>query len=370
MKKSPDNTYYISTSIPELGNALTKARRDVETLAERRGMRAVRFAAENTAGGRTVKRVKLALCGLVNCARLAAVPRGGVILVQYPLQPMKSAYLFNTALKLLKRTRKHRYIALVHDLDSARDLASKTGRFSDTVFLRRFDAVICHNERMKEYLAGLGYAPDRLICLGIFDYLYDAEPALPARGFAPSVNVAANLAPEKSGYVYRLLENGAPGFTLHLYGPNFVPPAVMPQNAVYHGVEPPERLVSVMEGAFGLVWDGESADGCAGGFGRYLRLNDPHKASLYLSCNMPVIIWSEAALAEHILAAGAGAAVPSLAELGELFANMDEVRYNSIIKAAGAEGALIRGGRHFDAAMDAALAMTAGAAPQGTAKDI
>ena len=32
-----------------------------------------------------------------------------------------------------------------------------------------------------------------------------------------------------------------------------------------------------MEGSFGLVWDGTSKDTCIGGFGEYLKFNNPHK---------------------------------------------------------------------------------------------
>ena len=53
-------------------------------------------------------------------------------------------------------------------------------------------------------------------------------------------------------------------------------------------------------GSFGLVWDGMSSETCKGSFGEYLRINNPHKTSLYLASGIPVIIWSKAALAEFI----------------------------------------------------------------------
>ena len=50
-----------------------------------------------------------------------------------------------------------------------------------------------------------------------------------------------------------------------------------------------------MEGSFGLVWDGISVETCAGVYGEYLKVNNPHKTSLYLASGIPVIIWKEAA---------------------------------------------------------------------------
>ena len=55
-----------------------------------------------------------------------------------------------------------------------------------------------------------------------------------------------------------------------------------------------------MDQNFGLVWDGTSLDGCNGRYGEYLKFNNPHKTSLYLSCGIPVIIWKEAALADFV----------------------------------------------------------------------
>lgn len=354
MAQAEATYYYIATHIPEQGNALTKARKDVETLAGRRGMKPIRFLAENTAEAKLHKQIKLAFCALLNCITLLSTPKNSVILVQYPLQPQKTAYLFRRAFAFLRRRKGCRFIALIHDLDSARALAKRTAVFSDTVFLRDFDCVICHNERMKAYLVERGFDPQRLIGLGIFDYLYAKTPALPQRAYTPSVNVAANLAPEKSGYVYRLLQDAHTTCTLHLYGPGYVPPAEISCTAAYHGVIPAEALATVMEGAFGLVWDGAETETCTGGYGAYLRLNNPHKASLYLSCGMPVIIWTEAALAPLILENGAGLAVSSLDALSDILAGIDSTQYRTMAQNAAALAARIQNGDYFNAAMDAA----------------
>ena len=51
----------------------------------------------------------------------------------------------------------------------------------------------------------------------------------------------------------------------------------------YYGAFPPEQLPYVMQGAWGLVWDGTSSNTCEGVFGEYLRINNPHK-NIFISC--------------------------------------------------------------------------------------
>ena len=64
------------------------------------------------------------------------------------------------------------------------------------------------------------------------------------------------------------------------------------------GVESPDRLPNVLEGDFGLVWDGESLEEGQEAAGRYLRYNCPHKFSLYMAAGMPVIVGKQSAMAE------------------------------------------------------------------------
>ena len=60
-----------------------------------------------------------------------------------------------------------------------------------------------------------------------------------------------------------------------------------------------------------------SSETCKGSFGEYLRINNPHKTSLYLASGIPVIIWSKAALAEFIEKNKCGITVDSLYEIAD-----------------------------------------------------
>ena len=84
-------------------------------------------------------------------------------------------------------------------------------------------------------------------------------------------------------------------------------------------------------GAFGLVWDGPSIKTCCGGMGEYLKYNSPHKFSLYLASLVPVIVWSQAAVADIVKDYGIGLVVDSLDELEQVLPSITVEEYNRMI---------------------------------------
>ena len=86
-------------------------------------------------------------------------------------------------------------------------------------------------------------------------------------------------------------------------------------NINYHGSFGVDEIPSKLTRGFGLVWDGDSLDGCRGQSGQYLRYNNPHKLSLYLSSGLPVVIWTGAAEAGFVREHGVGLCVDSLNDL-------------------------------------------------------
>ena len=106
-----------------------------------------------------------------------------------------------------------------------------------------------------------------------------------------------------------------------MFGPNF--DTNYSDKIKYNGAFSPEEIVHVITDLkFGLVWDGESINSCTGLMGDYLKLNNPHKTSLYLAAGVPVIVWKEAAMADFIIANNLGITVDSLEDL--------ETKINSI----------------------------------------
>lgn len=102
----------------------------------------------------------------------------------------------------------------------------------------------------------------------------------------------------------------------------------------YQGFVPSEEFIKHIDADFGLVWDGNSLDGCSGEYGQYLKWNSPHKVSFYLRAGLPLIIWKEAAVAPIIEEAGAGITISSLKELDGKLANLTPEQKKEMKKQA------------------------------------
>lgn len=260
---------------------------------------------------------------------------------------------------LLKRLRRRgvRVTALVHDLETVRlcltgSVPRRTRlrmRLEETGVMRLCDTLVVHNERMASLLEGQGLSRERMRPLGIFDYLMGPETERAVRERKPSPErtliVAGNLDPEKAGYVYDVPD----GIELDLYGVRFADPGK--PGLHHHGAFSPEELPGRLRGGFGLVWDGPSAEGCAGVYGEYLRVNNPHKTSLYLASGLPVAIWEEAALAELVRRERVGITAPSVAEAARLADALPEAEYSELCENAARLGEKLRAGEFLRRAL-------------------
>lgn len=327
--------YIIRTEEGEQFNAASKARRDAETIAIRRCYEPIVFPGERSAEGSIGAMIRLGWNAWQNWHSLACrAEKNSLVLVQYPHYPMKTAIFCRLA---MKKARKNsvRFAALVHDLDSLRGMHGKAARYSDARVLPAFDAVICHNESMKQYLLEQGIPEKKLVVLGLFDYLTEAQEAEAGEGVA----VAGNLSAEKSGYIYQLMHQT--NSVLHLYGKG-LEKQELPENVIYHGAYPPEELPGKLEGCFGLVWDGPVMKDCIGQQGEYLLYNNPHKLSLYLAAGLPVIAWGKAAVARFVKQEGIGICVESLEDLDTAVKNAAD--YEGMRRRAAALGRQVREG--------------------------
>ena len=288
-------------------------------------------------------------------ARFAPLAAGDRLFLQLPLV---NNCLFLAGLLRGLRARGVRVIALIHDIELLRlslteDVSLRSRlrmRLEEKSVLAQCDRLIVHNDRMAEYMASLGVSREKMISLGIFDYRMDAAAARAVESRTPSPDrttliVAGNLSPEKAGYVYALPSAAE----VNLYGIGYGDRGA--SNAHYRGSFPSGELPAALEGGFGLVWDGPSADTCAGVYGEYLRYNNPHKTSLYLASGIPVVIWKEAALAELVEREGVGITAASIAEAVEKLRQLTEEEYRTCCAAAQGFGRKLREGAFLRAAL-------------------
>ena len=103
-------------------------------------------------------------------------------------------------------------------------------------------------------------------------------------------------------------------------------------NVHYQGAFSPDELPNRLHGGFGLVWDGDSPHTCSGMYGEYLKMNNPHKASLYLASGFPIIVWRQSALAEFVRKNHCGILVDSLFEIADCLNSIDEEDFQELIK--------------------------------------
>lgn len=289
--------------------------------------------------------------------RLSRLPKGADLLIQCPIYSFFNEKFLPTLCRVLKKRRLNT-VLILHDVESLR-FPEKAERLMPAE-RRLFDTaahLIVHNEAMKRRLQeSHGVPADKMTVLGIFDYLCDGEINGASEELTGTVFVAGNLDPEKSGYTYKL---GALGndVRVNLYGGHFDADAASP-HVTYRGAFAPDELPRRLQGNFGLVWDGPALDVCAGQAGEYLRINNPHKTSLYLAAGFPVIIWKQAALAPFITENGLGLAVDSLAELPALFRSLTQEDYRRMVAQATEYGARLRSGEFVRRAARAAIKTT------------
>ncbi|MBO7689724.1 MAG: sugar transferase [Clostridia bacterium] len=289
--------------------------------------------------------------------KLSVLQKGDSLLVQFP--PRSHSVLFPRLYQKLRRKGVH-VTFLIHDLERMRYIHLTDVSFKkrvrilleESLLLKQADVIICHNEKMKQFLVGQGIASDKLVPLGIFDYLTDAVPDpmpvdRPEDQVGNRVIIAGNLSPEKCVYLTQLQE--VPDVQFQLYGVGFEDRGQ--ENVDYKGSFLPEELVSALEGDFGLVWDGTSVDTCTGIFGNYLRLNDPHKLSLYLTAGLPVIVWSEAAVADFVKEHNVGLAVASLKDLPGALKQLSPAEYHTMAANASALSNKLRDGHYLKTAL-------------------
>lgn len=256
---------------------------------------------------------------------LNKLSEGDVLLLQHPYRRNH----FGRTPSLLKlKKKKVKIISLVHDVELIR------GIYDDPFYQKEFDemlsfadSIIVHNEEMKDWFVKYGVDEKGLVVLEIFDYLNDKSVSSSIE-YSKTVTVAGNLSPDKSPYLYQL--DKVPSIRFQLMGIGYHPIEDV-SNVSYLGAFAPEEVPNHLNGGFGLVWDGESLDTCDGVTGNYLRYNNPHKLSLYLSSGLPVIVWKDSAEANFVEKNGVGLAVNSLFELSERLERLTQDEYLQLV---------------------------------------
>ena len=331
-------------------NAGNKARNDVEEIVKREGYQALVLSVDNWYEMSTLK-AQLHKSKAFGQA-LGQLKQGDELLIQFPMLH-HSFFSTHHVKKAQKKGVKVHFI--IHDLEALRyvnvenfPLKHKIRiQIQESGLLGAADGIIAHNPVMKSVLVDKGIAEDKIVSLGIFDYLIPNFQEKSGQTKDQPIIVAGNLAQEKAGYLYGLPAEPA----YNLYGVGFDESRAL-ENETYFGSFLPDELTAALEGGFGLVWDGDSAETCSGVFGEYLRYNNSHKASLYLASGFPLVVWKQSALSHFVLEKGCGIAVESLHDLKETIDNLSDADYQDLVDNAKRVGQEIREGHYLKTALN------------------
>lgn len=327
-----NNLYQIAEITPNSFNAGPKAVHDVISIANRVGFKLLPVSVKFP-GTSLKNRISRQLLFEREWANINnAVKNNSIILLQHPFrtrQLTRERTLFK-----LKKDRNVKYICFIHDIEPLRLKGQHLGTYHEKYFEREYkfmlniaDILIVHNDMMKQYIMNsTTFCPKRIVSLSIFDYLKDSNvKTCPI--YEKSINIAGNLDLQHHGYLNQLSKIDC---QFYLFGPHYSNNSM--RNIHYRGIIAPDKLPSILDRGFGLIWDGNSIDTCSGPEGKYLQYNNPHKLSLYIAAGIPVIIWTKAAEAKFVSDNQIGFSINSLNELPHLLKNMDKDTYYKMVK--------------------------------------
>lgn len=248
--------------------------------------------------------------------------RDKYVIMQYPFY-----FDFATRRILNKVLKQNKSILFIHDTDALRNFNNKDIK-DEIDLLNNSYILIVHNDKMLEALKANG-VKTKIVVLELFDYLLDKSYPNKNYKLSKLIAFAGNLA--KSEFLQKE-ELKDLNIEFNLYGPNFNSENIKGKNIKYNGSFGPEIIPYKLNGSFGLIWDGISLNECAGSFGEYLKVNNPHKLSLYIAAGMPVITWKKAAIADFIKKYKIGFAVDSLYDIEKHIDNMDNEQYKIYVQ--------------------------------------
>lgn len=262
-----------------------------------------------------------------------------VVYIQYPAY---SAVVMDHALKIIRKKTLAKIVLIVHDIESLR-MSADHPEFL-TAEIRRFnsvDGLIVHNQAMADWLTDHGVTVP-MSQLQLFDYVNPQRLITDAT--SSNICFAGNL--RKAQFL-----NDVPfkQVQVDVFGDGLT---LTNSQLIDHGSKSPDALPKFLTDRFGLIWDGNSADTCSGEYGEYLKYNSPHKASLYLSSGIPVIVWSQSALAPVVKSLGVGFAVDSLADVEPMLNKLSDVDDRRMKAAALIVALKLRSGQMIESAVD------------------
>lgn len=291
------------------GTASFKAPADVREFARARGYEEYLIHIEYRFG--TFYRIINCIWQLIRFG--CRIPEDSIVLYQYPdFHPIPMLFVMFFFQK--------RIMAIIHDVNSVRNKGYLV--WSERKLLNKFYILIVHTENMKHFLKKENKIErPRYYVINAFPYIAEIDKS--ERENAHEVCFAGNI--DKSRFLLDFCRSNQ-RLSIQLYGSKKITDVSSFDNVTYNGMFRPDNVVGI-KGSWGLVWDGDSTTTCSGNMGAYHKIIAPHKFSLFVVAGMPVIAWSNSAMADLIKEEGIGLCVDSIADLYVELSKVDNERY-------------------------------------------
>ncbi len=239
---------------------------------------------------------------------------------------------FTTKTGIIKNI-KHKVI-LIHDIDGLRTQNAQVLKKELKIY-DMCDAVIVHNDKMKEFLIQNGILKNKIYVLEIFDYLCKVEEKSKEFKVEGNLNVIYTGNLDKAPFLKQLDEDNM-NFTMNIYGVGMND--FSNKNIKYKGKFSPDEVPNKIEGDLGLIWDGDIKEEDI--LKKYTKYNNPHKLSCYLAAGIPVIAWRKSAIASFIEKNNLGYVIDEIYDINKI----DKSDYKEKQENAQKIGKLIREG--------------------------
>lgn len=321
--------------------AFEKAKVDTQYFAEEVGFKPLYIFPFNTDGEEDAQ-LRARIDGYT-----AGVRAGDVVVIQFP-NYMGTNYRFERIYIQQMHTRGTRVIGLIHDIDSIRFANQDNADLLpyEKEVLNDFDVLITLNDAMSQALANKGiHTP--MVPLYAWGYLID--DIFPRKEFIKELNFAGSL------FKSTFLSSYKGNTPIHVWGDNTRAEEITGQkfdesNIDFRGPKEALELMHEFRGGFGLVWD-ENPNAEFDFYRNYTRINTPHKLSMYLRSGLPVVVWSQSAVAAKVKEWGVGLVIDSLEDIDQELDKMTESDYESYVNNAIKRGNMIGQGLNLKQAL-------------------
>ncbi|WP_094784631.1 hypothetical protein [Pseudolactococcus reticulitermitis] len=193
-----------------------------------------------------------------------------------------------------------KFIILIHDFEPLR-LSARQDSDREYALLNRADGLIVHTTEMAKALN----IPIPTFILGLFDYLTDSQ--IPDRNPSQNLIFAGTLT--KAPWLKNF------PLPIKVFGnlPRKWSPADLAPTLKLQDILPQDSAPAELPDGIGLVWDTDDTENTH--YQTYQRLNSPHKLSLYLAAELPVILPSFSPFADFITQHHLGISLDDLSQL-------------------------------------------------------